>query len=76
MSAEIENGTPGAGSILTTNFDTYTLILQLVSPLILVYESICANAPTTSISHSSLGLHFKYCSSVEKDLQSSSSSIC
>ncbi|KAI5838604.1 amino acid permease-domain-containing protein [Morchella snyderi] len=29
MSAEIENGTPGAGNILTTNFDTYTLILQL-----------------------------------------------
>lgn len=32
MSAEIENDAPGAGSILTTNFDTYTLILQLVLP--------------------------------------------
>lgn len=30
MSAEIENDAPGAGSVLTTNFDTYTLILQLV----------------------------------------------
>ncbi|PUU72580.1 amino acid permease-domain-containing protein [Tuber borchii] len=29
MSAEIENDAPGAGSVLTTNFDTYTLILQL-----------------------------------------------
>lgn len=76
MSAEIENGAPGAGNILTTNFDTYTLILQLVSALLLVYKSFCANAPTTSISHSSLGLHFKHCSSVEKDLQSSSCSIC
>lgn len=32
MSAEIENDAPGAGNILTTNFDTYTLILQLVRP--------------------------------------------
>lgn len=30
MSAEIENDAPGAGNVLTTNFDTYTLILQLV----------------------------------------------
>lgn len=30
MSAEIENDSPGIGNILTTNFDTYTLILQLV----------------------------------------------
>ncbi|KAG0638492.1 amino acid permease-domain-containing protein [Tuber brumale] len=29
MSAEIENDGPGTGSVLTTNFDTYTLILQL-----------------------------------------------
>ena len=31
MFAEIEGGTTAGGNVLTTNFDTYTLILQLVS---------------------------------------------
>lgn len=40
MSAEIENDAPGAGNVLTTNFDTYTLILQLVLPHYLLLQTV------------------------------------
>lgn len=68
MSAEIENDAPGAGNILTTNFDTYTLILQLVRPMIPVKWNL--------VTHFHIGMHPEYSSSMEENLQSSRGCIC
>lgn len=67
MSAEIENDA-GAGNILTTNFDTYTLILQLV----LSHDFL--QHGTQSLIY--IGMHPEYRSSMEENLQSSCGCVC